>query len=548
MPTTTLDRTSGAEFRLTVELAPEDYRQRADAELKRLAKGAKIKGFRPGKVPVGFMRKQYGKSAILDAISKSLDDEIQAAIKDHDLDVFGKLESAEEPDLARVTSKFDEPLTFVFEGGTLPEAKDIDTAPLKDVYRFSVSLTDAEADEKIAEASRRFVDYLERDTVETEEDFATLVVSDEELDKKFYGEQADAHSAEPTVGNDAKDGADAESHEHDGGEDADAASAKTEDADADAGFDEAEAEADADADDADAEEKEEDPRQKYFLRPAELLEEQRYKLVDKSIGTEVILALADLREDVRERFGKAIDAEGTTTFTIAKVDREQVPELNEETYAKIFGEDAGVKTEEEARDVFRERFLANSQESLDDFTLEHVIDALDGANPLDVPNKAMKARIEEARAEEQKKAAEENRAPEYDHEPTEADRHGLGRRIKWMAYRKALLEAHEVELEAADVDAMVEREYVQQLGGMGIDPDQFRAQFFETFKTNLLQNREKMMELTDGLMTKKLLEKLEADGVLGERKELSEKEFSATVEAYNKRVGEELDELRKQPL
>lgn len=534
MPTTTLDRTSGAEFRLTVELAPEDYKQRADAELKRLAKGAKIKGFRPGKVPVGFMRKQYGKSATLDAISKTLDEEIQRAIEDNGIDVFGKLESAEEPDLGRVTSKFDEPLRFVFEGGLLPEVADVDKAPLKGVHRFSVSLTDAEADEKIAEASKRFVDYLERDTVETEEDFATLVVSDEELDKRFYGERADAHSAEPTIGNDAKDGADAEGHAHDddGGADATAV-AKTDAADPDAETSDDEAE---------------DPRQKYFLRPAELLEEQRYKLVDKAIGTEVILAVADLREDVRERFAKAIDGDGTTTFTIAKVDREQLPELNEETYAKIFGEDAAVTTEEEARAAFRERFLANSQESLDDFTLEHVIDALDEANPVDVPRKAMKARIEEARAEEQKKAAEENRAPEYDHEPSEADRHGLGRRLKWMAFRKALLDQHKVELEPSDVDAMVEREYTQQLGGMGIDPNQFREQFFETFKTNLLQNREKMMELTDGLMTKKLLEKLEEDAVLGPRKELSEAEFSGIVEAYNKRVGEELEELRGQAL
>ena len=532
MPTTTLDRTSAAEFRLTVELAPEDYQKRANAELKRLAKGAKIRGFRPGKVPVAFMKKQYGKSAVMDAISKSLDEEIQAAVKDNDLDVFGKLDSAEEPDLSRVSADFAEPLTFVFEGGTIPVAEDVDTAALSSVSRYSVRLTDEEADEKIEEASKRFVDYLERETVETEEDFATLVVSDAELDAKFYGEKGAAHSAEPTVGNDAKEDADAESAEHDG----DGAAAKT-------GPD-ADDQTDGDA----AGEEEEDPRQRYFLRPAELLEEQRYKLVDKAVGTEIILALADLREDVRERFAKAIDVDGTTTFTIAKVDREQAPELNEETYAKIFGEDAGVTTDEEARVAFRERFLANSQDSLDDFTLEHVIDALDDANPLDVPGKAIKARLEEARAEELSKAADENRAPEYDHELTEADRHGLGRRLKWMTYRKALLDKMDVELEAADVDAMVEREYTQQLSGMGIDPNQFRDQFFETFKTNLLQNREKMMELTDGMLTKKLLEKMEADGVLGARKEVSEKEFSETVDAYNTRVGQELDELRKQPL
>ena len=537
MPNVTLDRPTNAEFRLTVELTAEDYQRRAKAELKRLAKGAKIKGFRPGKVPAAFMKKQYGKGVVLDAISKSIDEAVNEAIKDNDLDLFGRMESAEEPDMSKVNADYAESLTFVFEGGLLPSIDEVDTAPLRDVSRFSVRLTDAEADEKIAEASRRFVDYLERDTVETEDDFATLVVSDPELDAKFYGEAGAAHSAEPTTGNDAKDGADAESHEHDG--DAGGASAKTETAGGD----------DADGDDASrGEPAEEDPRQRYFLRPAELLEEQRYKLVDKAVGTEVILALADLREDVRERFAKAIDADGTTTFTIAKVDREQPPELNADTYAKIFGEDAGVTTAEEARVAFGERFRDGSQSNLDDFALEHVIDALAGANPVDVPARAIKQRLEQARAEELEKAEQEGRPPEYDHELTEADRHGLGRRLRWLAYRKALLEQLSVELEASDIDAAVEAEYRQQLGGMGIDPDQFREQFFETFKTNLLQNRERMMELTDGLLTAKLLERMEVDGVLAPRREVSETEFSQIVQAYNSRVAAELEELRGQPI
>ena len=528
MPNVTLDRPNAAEFRLTVELTAEDYQTRAKAELKRLARGAKIKGFRPGKVPAAFMKKQYGKGVVLESISKAIDEALQAAVKEHELDLFGQLESAEEPDMAGVNADYSEPLTFVFEGGVLPSLEAVDTTPLKDVSRFSVQLTDEEADERITEASKRFLDYADLDAVETEDDFATLVVSDAALDAKFYGEAGAAHSAEPTTGNDAKDGADAETHEHDAEE---AASAKTEDADAD-----------------ETAEQDEDPRQKFFLRAVEMEEEQRYKLIDKAIGTEVILALDDLREDVRERFAKAIDAEGTTTFTIAKVDREQAPELNEETYAKIFGAEAGVTTQEEAREAFAKRFREASQSNLDEFALEHVIDALETANPLDVPAKAIKQRLEQARKEEREKAAEEGRAPEYDHELTEADRHGLGRRLKWMAYRKALVEQLDVELEAADIDAAVEAEYRQQLGGMGVDPDQFREQFFETFKTNLLQNRERMIELTDGLVTAKLLDKMEADGLLGARKELSEADFSQTVEAYNGRVAAELEELRGQKL
>ena len=535
MPQVNVDRTSAAEFKLTVELAPEDYQQPANAELKRLAKGAKIKGFRPGKVPAAFMKKTYGRGVILDAINKTLDETIKKTVEDEDLEIFGQLESVDEPDLSGLTADYAEPITFTFTGGLMPRVEDVDTDVLKSITRYTVHLSDEEADAKIDDARKNFMDYLERDTVETEEDFATLVVADPELDAEFYGAAGEAHSAEPTVGNDAKDDADAESAQHQ----AEGASDTAEELEI--------TEEGADGTPAD-DDKKSDPRQKYYLRPADLIEESRYKLVDKARGTEVILALADLKDETKERYAKAITADGTTTFTIAKVDRETLPELGEEVYKQLFGEDTTVATQEEARAEFAKRFANNSQESLDDFTLEQIIDALDGANPIDTPRAAIKARLELAREEELEKAKKENRAPEYDHELTEADHHGLARRMKWMALRRTLVEKHGVELQKEDIDAGVEKEYRKALAGMGVDPEMFRAQFFDTFKNNLLQNREKMMELTDGILTASLLEKLEADGVLGERKHLSEAEFSETVETYNRQVSEELEGLRAQPL
>ncbi len=547
MPQATVDRTSAAEFTITVELAPEDYQTRANAELKKLARTAKIKGFRPGKVPAAFMKKQYGRGIVMDAISKSLDEVIEQTVKDENLEVFGQLSSVEEPDLSNLSPDLNETLTFKFEGGMMPKVTDVDTAVLKSISRYTVALTDAEADAKIADAARRFVDYIERDVVETEDDFATLVVSDPEQDAKYYGDAGGAHSAEPTVGNDAKDGADAETaeHQHDTDTDTntdgdDVEELDVEVVDEDDDFDEDDDEGIAD--------KPKDPRQRYFLRPSEMIEESRYKLVDKGRGTEIILALADLKDEVRERFAKAITEDGTTTFTIAKVDREQQPEPGEELYRQIFGEQTSVKTQDEAREEFKRMFAANSQDNLDDFTLEQIIDALDGANPIDTPRAAIKARLELARNEELEAAKKENRKPEYDHELTEADRHGLGRRLKWMALRRVLVERHGVELQKEDIDAMVEHEYRNQLGGMGLDPDQFRDQFFDTFRQNLFQNRERMMEMTEEMLTARLLAKLEDEGVLGERQYVNETDFSETVEAYNKKVGEELEGLRAQPL
>ena len=225
-----------------------------------------------------------------------------------------------------------------------------------------------------------------------------------------------------------------------------------------------------------------------------------------------------------------------------------MPELNEDTYKKIFGEETSVSNEQEAKDEFSRRFAENSQSNLDDFALEQLIDKLVETNEIDAPMGAIKYRLEQARAEEAEAAKKEEREPEYSHDLTEADRFGLARRLKWMAFRQNLIKEHEVELDREDIDAGIEANYIKQLSGMGIDPEQYRAQFYDMFKKNLLENREQVMEMTDGLINAKLLKKLETEKVLGKRKEVSEKEFSEIIEAYNKDATAKLDKLREQSL
>ena len=207
-----------------------------------------------------------------------------------------------------------------------------------------------------------------------------------------------------------------------------------------------------------------------------------------------------------------------------------------------------MSTEQEAKDEFSRRFAENSQSNLDDFALELLIDKLVETNEIDVPLSAIKHRLEQARQEEAEAAKKEEREPEYAHELTEADRFGLARRLKWMAFRQNLIKANEVELDREDIDAGIEANYIKQLSGMGIDPEQYRAQFFDMFKKNLLENREQVMEMTDSLINAKLLLKLESEDVLGKKKVVSEKEFSDIIEAYNKDASSKLDKLREQKL
>ncbi|MFK8056896.1 MAG: trigger factor [Saprospiraceae bacterium] len=481
-----LDRPSPTEINITVTLLPEHYLKPAKAELKKLASTAQIKGFRPGKVPASYMRKLYGERTVIESVSKAVDQAINDLIKEEKLDIFGQLRPVDEPDFEGLTLDSDKTLVFKYTGGIMPSTESVDVKGLKKISRYEVKLSDSEATEKLDEARKRFVDYAERDDVETDEDFATLVITDEELDAKMLAEVAEGEEAP----------------------------------------------------------KEE--RQRYFLRANDLrTKTAQKKLLKKKKGAHLTLTLKDLNEDIKERFDKVIEEDGDATFTIIKIDRESMPELGEDIFKKIFGEETTVSSEQEAKDEFSRRFAENSQSNLDDFALEQLIDKLADTNEVEAPMEAIKHRLVQAREEEAEKAKTEEREPEYTHDLTEADRFGLARRLKWMAFRQNLIKVHEVELDREDVDAGIEANYIKQLSGMGIDPEQYRSQFFEMFKKNLLDNREQVMEMTDSLINAKLLKKLEAEGVLGKRNAVSEKEFSDIIEAYNKDATAKLDKLRE---
>ena len=61
---------------LSITLTPADYETKVDNAIKKGQKQAAMPGFRPGKVPVGLIKKQHGKSILVDEINKILNEAI----------------------------------------------------------------------------------------------------------------------------------------------------------------------------------------------------------------------------------------------------------------------------------------------------------------------------------------------------------------------------------------------------------------------------------------------------------------------------------------
>ncbi len=74
---------------LSITLAPQDYEERVNDAIKKVQKQAAMPGFRAGKVPVGLIKKQYGKSILVDEINKILNDSLYNYINDNKIEILG---------------------------------------------------------------------------------------------------------------------------------------------------------------------------------------------------------------------------------------------------------------------------------------------------------------------------------------------------------------------------------------------------------------------------------------------------------------------------
>lgn len=75
---------------LKVEIAKDDYSEKVEESLKAYRKQAKLDGFRPGKVPMGLMRKMYGTHMMIDQINNLISDNLQKFISENKLHILGE--------------------------------------------------------------------------------------------------------------------------------------------------------------------------------------------------------------------------------------------------------------------------------------------------------------------------------------------------------------------------------------------------------------------------------------------------------------------------
>ncbi|NNK75281.1 MAG: trigger factor [Maribacter sp.] len=99
-----------------VAITKDDYQEKVDSILSDYRKQANIPGFRKGHVPMGLIKKQYGKAVLVDEVNKLLQDNLNKYLTEEKLDVLGN-------PLPKQQDNFDwdqDQLDFEFELGLAP--------------------------------------------------------------------------------------------------------------------------------------------------------------------------------------------------------------------------------------------------------------------------------------------------------------------------------------------------------------------------------------------------------------------------------------------
>ncbi|GMN05932.1 trigger factor [Croceitalea sp. MTPC5] len=163
-----------------VAITKDDYKEKVDTILKDYRKQANIPGFRKGQVPMGLIKKQYGKAVLVDEVNKLLQDNLNKYLTEEKLDVLGN-------PLPKQQESFNwdaDELAFEFELGLAP-AFDVQLKTKKAITQYKIVADKKMVDEQVERIQKQYGKIVSKTEVaKNYEVSGTFKNEDEEIDHK----------------------------------------------------------------------------------------------------------------------------------------------------------------------------------------------------------------------------------------------------------------------------------------------------------------------------------------------------------------------------
>lgn len=157
----TLNKKNNTEGLIKIKLSEGDYQPQVEKKLGEYARKANIKGFRPGKVPAGVVKKMFGKSILVEEINHVLSDKLNGYIREQNLKILGEpLPNLEKSRLIDWDAQTD--FEFEYEIGMV-EAFKYDLSDKVKVKSYPIEVDEKTINDTIADLRKRFgkVEYPE---------------------------------------------------------------------------------------------------------------------------------------------------------------------------------------------------------------------------------------------------------------------------------------------------------------------------------------------------------------------------------------------------
>jgi len=163
-----------------VAITKDDYQEKVNSILSDYRKQANIPGFRKGHVPMGLIKKQYGKAVLVDEVNKLLQDNLNKYLTEEKLDVLGN-------PLPKQQDNFDwdkEELAFEFELGLAPDFE-VSLKTEKPITQYKIVADKKMVNEQVERIQKQYGKLISKDQVDKNDEVTgTLKNEEEEIDNK----------------------------------------------------------------------------------------------------------------------------------------------------------------------------------------------------------------------------------------------------------------------------------------------------------------------------------------------------------------------------
>lgn len=164
---------------LSVEIKEEDYSEKVNSVLTNYCKTANIPGFRKGHVPMGMVKKQYGKSVLVEEVNKMLQESLHKYLTDEKLDVLGN-PLPKKTEIDWDASDFN----FEFELGLAPQFE-VDVVGKKAITHYNIVADDEMINNQVKTITKQYGKLIAKTEVGKGDEITGVFINEEkEINKE----------------------------------------------------------------------------------------------------------------------------------------------------------------------------------------------------------------------------------------------------------------------------------------------------------------------------------------------------------------------------